>query len=168
MVVAMETAQLLQQLHLRPKRTLRVIAWMDEEIDGTGSAQYLKDHQGELTHHIAAIESDAGASHPLGFALNMKAAAAESLAPLQTVLLSIGATDFEQTSRAPGTTDVAPMADHGVPVIGILEDMRTYYGYHHTPADTLDKVVPSELRENAAAMALMAYALGSVRNLLPR
>jgi carboxypeptidase Q len=167
-VLAMETAQLLQQLHLQSKRTLRVIAWIDEEIDGTGSAQYMKDHQGELKNHIAAIESDAGASHPLGLALNMKKAAADALAPLQSVLSSIGAASFEQTSRAPGTTDVAPMAEQGVPVIGILDDMRTYYSYHHTAADTVDKVIPSELRENAAMMAVTAYAIANMKNPPPR
>lgn len=167
-VIAMETAQLLRQLHLRAKRTLRVIAWMDEEIDGTGSQQYLKDHQAELANHIAAIESDAGVSHPLGFALNMKSAGSDALAPLRAVLQSIGATVFEQTSRVPGTTDIAPTSGHGVPVIGVLEDMRSYYSYHHSAADTLDKVVPSELRENAAAISVMAYALVNMQNPLPR
>lgn len=166
--VAMETVQLFQQLHLRPKRTVRVIAWMDEEIDGTGSQQYLKDHQSELANHVAAIESDAGTSHPLGFALNMKAAAAEALAPIRPALSRIGATVLEQTPRPPGTTDIAPMNEYGVPVIGFLEDMSAYYSYHHSAADTLDKVVPSELRENAAAMAMMAYALANMENPLPR
>ena len=84
------------------------------------------------------------------------------------MLTNIGATFFEETSRAPGTTDIAPMAEQGVPVIGFLEHMRRYYGYHHTAADTLDKVVPSELRENAAAMAVMAYAIANMKTPLPR
>src|SRR5579863_6775854 len=65
-VVAMETAELFQRMHLHPKRTLRVIAWMDEENGGAGSRQYLRDHAAELANHIAAIESDNGAAHPLG------------------------------------------------------------------------------------------------------
>ena len=65
--VAMETAQLIQQLHLHPKRTLRVIAWMDEENLGRGHAEYAKAHAAEIGNHVAALESDLGASHPMGF-----------------------------------------------------------------------------------------------------
>lgn len=167
-VVAMETAELLQQLGLHPKRTLRVIAWMDEETDGSGSKQYRKDYSGDFLNYIAAIESDAGAAHPFGFATKMSKGAAAALKPVQTVLNSIGATVFEETSRPPGTTDILPMSEQGVPIIGILEDGRVYYDYHHTAADTLDKVVPSELRESAAAMAVMAYTLTNTKNSLPR
>jgi len=167
-VIAMETAHLLQQLHLHPKRTLRVIAWVDEETDGAGSAQYRKDNRSELNNHVAAIESDVGAAHPLGFVAKVSKAAAEALKPVQTVLSSIGATALQETSQPPGITDIAPMSEEGVPLLGILQDMRKYYDYHHTAADTLDKVVPSELRENAAAMAVMAYALADMKEPLPR
>ena len=166
-VIAMETAQILQQLHLHPKRTLRVIAWMDEENDGAGSSQYLKDYETEFANHVAAIESDVGASHPLGFVMKMSAAAAESLKPVQTVLSSVGANLFQQVSHPAGITDIAPMAERGVPVLGMMQDGVDYYNYHHTAADTLDKVIPSKLRENAAAMAAMAYALADMNNALP-
>lgn len=167
-VAAMEIAKIAQQLHLHPKRTLRVIAWMDEENDGAGSTQYLKDNLKEFPNHIAAIESDVGASHPLGFVMKMSASAANELKPVQEVLSSIGANVFQQISRPAGITDIAPMSDEGVPVLGMIQDGRDYYNYHHTAADTLDKVIPSELRENAAAMAVMAYALADMNNALPR
>ena len=167
-VIAMEAAQILQQLHLHSKRTLRVIAWMDEENDGAGSRQYLKDNQSEFPNHIAAIESDVGASHPLGFVMNTSAAAVESLKPVQTILSSIGANVFQENSHPAGVTDIAPMSEKGVPVLGVMQDGRDYYNYHHTAADTLDKVKPAELRENAAAIAVMAYALANMKNSLPR
>src|SRR5580700_10218124 len=66
-VMAMQTAEVLQRLHLRPARTLRVIAWMDEETGGNGGKAYANEYSSELAHHIAAIESDSGAAHPLGF-----------------------------------------------------------------------------------------------------
>src|SRR5207302_10941304 len=66
-VVAMEAAQLLHKLNLHPKRTLRVIAWMNEEMGATGSEAYAKSHEAEVANHFAAIESDLGAEHPLGF-----------------------------------------------------------------------------------------------------
>ncbi len=167
-VVVMETAQLLQQLHLRPKRTLRVIAWMDEENDGAGSTQYKKENERDFPNYVAAIESDVGAGHPLGFVTRMSKSAAEALKPVQTVLMSIGASVFQDSPHPPGITDIAPMAEEGVPILGPMQDIRTYYNYHHTAADTLDKVVPLELRENCAAMAVMAYALANMTDRLPR
>ncbi len=165
--VAMETAEVLQKLHLRPKRTLRVIAWMDEEAGGSGSQTYTKDHTNDFPHHVAAIESDSGAAHPLGFDVRMTASAVELLRPVLTTLQSFGASAMQPSSYAPGA-DIAAMSDAGVPALGLLQDTRTYFNYHHTAADTLDKIVPQELRENAAAMAVMAYALASMTDPLPR
>jgi hypothetical protein len=166
-VVAMEAAEILQKLHLRPKRTLRVIAWMDEESGGAGSQTYSKDHAGEFAKHVAAIESDSGAAHPLGFDVKMTTAAGELLRPVLTILQSFGATALQPSTYPPGA-DIAAMSEAGVPAVGLLQDGRTYFNYHHTAADTLDKIVPSELRENAAAMAVMGYALASMKDPLPR
>jgi Zn-dependent M28 family amino/carboxypeptidase len=166
-VVAMEAAEILQKLHLRPKRTLRVIAWMDEESGGAGSQTYSKDHGGEFARHVAAIESDSGAAHPLGFDVKLTTAAGELLRPVLAVLQSFGATAMQPSSYPPGA-DIAAMSEAGVPALGVLQDGRTYFNYHHTAADTLDKIVPSELRENAAAMAVMGYALASMKDSLPR
>lgn len=166
-VVAMETAEILQKLHLRPKRTLRVIAWMDEENGGAGSQQYSRDHESEFRHHVAAIESDAGAAHPLGFDIRMSPQAANLLRPVVAVLESFGATALQPTSYPPGA-DIAAMSEAAVPALGVMQDGRTYFHYHHTAADTLDKVLPSDLRENAAAMAVMGYALASLNDPLPR
>jgi len=166
-VVAMEAAEILQKLRLHPKRTLRVIAWMDEESGGAGSQAYTKDHSAEFLNHVAAIESDAGAAHPLGFDVKMTPHAAELLRPALEILQSFGANAVQPSSYPPGA-DIAAMSESGVPALGILQDGRTYFHYHHSAADTLDKIVPAELRENAAAMAVMAYALASMKNPLPR
>jgi len=165
--VAMEAAEILQKLHMRPKRTLRVIAWMDEESGGAGSQTYSKDHVAEFPRTIAAIESDAGAAHPQGFDTKMTAQANDLLQPVLGVLQSFGASAREESSYPPGA-DIAEMSKAGVPALGILQDGRTYFHYHHSAADTLDKIVPSELRENGAAMAVMAYALASMKDPLPR
>jgi Zn-dependent M28 family amino/carboxypeptidase len=166
-VVAMEAAEILQRLHLRPKRTLRVIAWMDEENGGAGSHTYTKDYSAEFPHHVAAIESDSGAAHPLGFDVRMTSHAAELLRPVLGILQSFGGNVVMPTSYPPGA-DIAAMSEAGVPALGILQDGRTYFNYHHTASDTLDKIVPAELRENAAAMAVMGYALASMKDPLPR
>ncbi len=166
-VMAMQTAEVLQRLHLRPARTLRVIAWMDEETGGAGGRTYATGHTNDFPSHIAAIESDAGAAHPLGFDIKAAPAAIDALRPIQSVLLSIGATVFQPTTYSPGA-DITPMSDAGVPAFGLLQDGRKYFDYHHSAADTLDKVVPTELRENAAAMAVLAYALTNMKDPLPR
>jgi carboxypeptidase Q len=165
--VAMEAAELLQKLKMRPRRTLRVIAWMDEESGGAGSKAYGKDYGSEFQRHVAAIESDAGAAHPLGFEAKISGRAAELLRPALDALGTIGATGLRESTYAPGA-DIAGMSEAGVATLGILEDGRTYFHYHHTAADTLDKIVPRELQENAAAMAVMAYALAEMKNPLPR
>jgi Zn-dependent M28 family amino/carboxypeptidase len=166
-VVAMEAVEILQRLHLHPKRTLRVIAWMDEESGGAGSKTYTQDYSKQFPNHVAAIESDSGAAHPLGFDVKMTAHAAELLRPALAILQSFGGNAAMPTSYPPGA-DIAPMSEAGVPALGILQDGRTYFHYHHTAADTLDKIVPGELRENAAAMAVMGYALASMKDPLPR
>ena len=166
-VVAMETAELVHRLGFRPKRTIRVIAWMNEEAGATGRDTYAKDYASEMANHIAAIESDSGAEHPLGFKVKISKAAEEELSPVQKVLRPIGANLLEQVSQSP-ETDIEPLVEKGVPGFGIWQNALTYFTYHHTAADTLDKVVPEELRENAACMAVMGYALADITEPLPR
>jgi len=165
--VAMETAEILQKLHLRPRRTLRVIAWMDEESGGAGSQAYTKDHSTDFARHVAAIECDTGAAHPIGFEIRLSPGATELLRPVLDVLQSFGASGVEPSTYPPGA-DISAMSEAGVPALGILQDSRTYFNYHHTAADTLDKIVPGELRENGAAMAVMGYALAAMKDPLPR
>jgi carboxypeptidase Q len=165
--VAMEAAQLMQQLHLHPKRTLRVIAWIDEENLGRGHAEYARAHAAEIGNHVAALESDLGASHPLGFRAKITPAAVAQLQPVLDVLQVFGANLVQLSSDSP-EADIEPLAKLGVPALGVLQDGRIYFNYHHTAADTLDKIVPQELRENATAMAVMGYALAAMPDPLPR
>jgi len=144
-----------------------VIAWMDEESGGRGREAYTAAHSAEFPNHVAGIESDLGAAHPLGFNAKVSTHAVEFLRPVLDILESLGANVIKQTTFAPGS-DIAGMSLAGVPTLGIMQDGRTYFDYHHTAADTLDKIVPRELRENAAAMAVMGYALASTDQPLPR
>jgi Zn-dependent M28 family amino/carboxypeptidase len=164
-VMAMETAAVFQQLKLHPKRTLRVIAWIDEELRGSGHDAYFTDHQAEVAGHIAAIESDSGAGHPAGFQTAIPLEAIPLLRPVQDALRPQGT-----TALRPGHTgsDIAPLSKAGVPTFGIMQDTRHYFDYHHTAADTFDKVDPAELAENAAAMATLSWALCNTEQPLPR
>lgn len=165
--VAMQTIQLLKQLTLRPRRTIRMIAWMNEENGLAGGRAYALDYAAEIANHVAAIESDRGAGHPIGYAAKASAAALEALAPASTVLQSSGAGLSRLEEESP-EADITPLSDGGVPAFGLWQDTRTYFDYHHTAADTFDKVVPQELAENAAVMAVLAYALADMPQTLPR
>ena len=164
--VAMETAQLVQQLHLHPRRTIRVIAWMDEENGGEGHDAYAQQHAAEFANHVGAIESDLGASHPVGFWVHASPAALPWLEPVQEILRSFGANLMKPSAET--ASDIEPLSKAGVPAFSVMQDARTYFNYHHTAADTLDKIVPEELRENAAAMAVLGYALAEMPEALPR
>lgn len=166
-VISMEAAEILQRLHIRPRRTLRVIAWMDEENGSGGSKAYAQAHAAEMSNYVAAIESDAGAGHPLGFALKMSPEALAALRPVADALDPIGTTIFRAEEHSPGA-DIDPLVKAGVPGIGIIQDARRYFDYHHSAADTLDKVDPQELKENAAAMAVMGCFLALAPEPLPR
>jgi len=165
--VAIETANLIQLLHLRPKRTIRVIAWMDEENGGRGHETYARDYQSDLPNHVAAIESDMGAGHPMGYVAKVNPLVIPLLQPMLEIMGVTGATIIRQSEYSPGS-DISPLVKAGVPGFAPLQDVRDYFKYHHTAADTLDKIVPRELQENAAAMAVLAYTIANLSEPLPR
>lgn len=163
--VAMETAHLLQQLHLKPKRTLRVIAWMNEENGTRGSKQYEHDHEAEFANHFAVNETDSGAGHPVGINVKGPAELKDWFTPLTKLLQEIGAGAFN-VSQSIGA-DTSPIEKAGVIGFSPMQDGRYYFNYHHTAADTVDKIVPRELQENAAVVAAAAYALANAERPLP-
>jgi Zn-dependent M28 family amino/carboxypeptidase len=165
--IAMATAAVFKQLGIQPRRTLRVIAWMDEEHHQSGSKTYAQDYRMDFANHIAAIESDFGAGHPLGFNVHASPQVLEILKPVQEVLRATGARLLRPVESTPGT-DIAPLGAAGVPAFGPIQDGRTYFDYHHTAADTFDKVDPQTLAENVAAIAVLAAALTEMPEPLPR
>ena len=165
--VAMAAASVFHDLGIHPRRTLRVIAWMDEEHKQSGARAYAADYAAQFSNHVAAIESDFGDGHPLGISVNASPAAIGLLSPVAEVLRANGAPLLRPVQFSPGT-DIAPLHLAGVPTFGPIQDGRTYFDYHHTAADTFDKVDPLTLRENVAVMAVLAAALTEMENPLPR
>ena len=158
--VSMEAANLIQKLHLKPRRTIRVIAWMNEENGLAGSKQYAKDHEKEWANHFAAMETDGGAGHPLGINVKDKPEVKKMLAPVATILQESGAGILHLVEHC--GADIEPLEKAGVPSFSPIQDSRFYFNYHHTAADTLDKIVPKELAENSAVVAVAAYALANM------
>ena len=163
--VSMEVLYLVKTLGLHPKRTLRFIAWMNEENGLRGGQTYARDHAAEAADHFAAMESDLGADHPLGIIVGAKPEARELLAPVAEVLAANGAGLLRVGGEA--GADVGPLAALHVPTFAPIQDSRRYFNYHHTAADTLDKINPRFLQENAAVMAVTAYALANLETPLP-
>ena len=165
--MAMATAKLVRDLGLAPRRTIRVVAWMNEENGSAGAKGYVRAHAADLAQHVAAIESDLGADHPLGYHLHIADAATPFVDPVAGVLASCGAGLLDRRNEPVGS-DLEGLGAAGIPTFSVEQDSRTYFDYHHTAADTFDKVHPRELAENVAAMAVMAYALASTPEALPR
>jgi hypothetical protein len=164
--VSMEALHLFKQLQLHPKRTIRFIAWVDEESGGSGSRAYVKAHAAEIGNHFASIETDLGAGHPMGIFSDGSPEIITMLQPVSETLQTIGAGVLRATEEA--GSDIAGLSFRGVPGFAPIQDARKYFDYHHTAADTLDKVDPQELRENSAVIAVLAYALANTQQPLPR
>jgi carboxypeptidase Q len=165
--ISMQVANLCKQLNLKPKRSIRVIAWMSEEVGIQGGRTYFQNQANNIANHIAAIESDLGAGHPIGFFAHVTPAALPMLQPVANILRSSGAGVIRVVTDSVGA-DISPLERAGVPGFAPIQDERTYFNYHHTPADTFDKINPRELAENAAVMALLAYAIANLPEPLPK
>ena len=140
---------------------------MNEENGLVGGTTYAANHKAEIANHVAAIESDLGAGHPAGFSAHASSKALGLLAALPPILQASGAGATRQSSNSEGA-DISPLDTAGVPTFAPIQDARVYFNYHHTAADTLDKIVPRELAENAAVVALLAYTIASLAEPLPR
>ena len=156
-VVSMQAIHLLKELGIHPRRTVRFIAWMSEEEGSQGAAQYMVDHKADFANHMGAIESDLGADHPTGIYYAGKPALGQWLRPVAQVLDAIGAATLDASPET--GEDIGGLTENGVPSFAPVQDSRFNFNYHHTAADTFDKVDPRHLGENAAVVTVLAYAL---------
>lgn len=162
-VIALEAARLIHALGLKPRRTIRVVFFVNEENGVRGGNTYLAAHQAELGTFIAALESDSGSERALGFSLDLPRATPEArlaaLAKLEAfgpLLERLGA---GRLILGGSGEDVGPIVSEGVPGLGMNHAATHYFDIHHTEADTLDKVDENDLAQNAAILGTFAYAL---------
>lgn len=157
----METMRVLKELGLTPKRTIRAVLYMNEENGLRGGRKYFENaaKREELHRHIAAIETDAGAAPPTGFITTYEGKSLESIQQRARVLSRIAPMTF--TSSEHTGADTSPLIDAGVPGFGLVPTPRHYFDYHHSAADTLDKVDPKALAQNTAAIAGLAWILAN-------
>ena len=164
-VVAWEAVKLLKRLGLKPKRTIRVVGWTNEENGGRGGQGYRDAHKAEVEKHVLAIESDGGVFKPQGFSFGGSDPALEILKQVGSLLDRIEAGSIV---KGGGGADIAPIMALGVPGLGLNVDGTKYFWYHHTEADTIDKLDPNDLARCVAAMAVMAYVVADMAETLPR
>lgn len=162
---AIETMRLIKSLGLRPRRTIRAVLFTNEENGLRGGRDYAARYKAQLDRHVAAIESDSGGGRPVGFGVSAGPGGADVVRSLAAPLGVIDAADVRDEG---GGADIGPMKASGVPQMSLRQDVTYYFDYHHTQADTLDKIDPHDLRMNAAALAVMAYALADMEGTLPR
>jgi len=164
-IASWEVLRLIKDLGLKPKRTIRCVLWTNEENGSRGNLAYRDMHMDELDKHIVAIESDAGVFAPKGFGFTGSIEAKKIVKSIHELLKPIKANEVTDWGRA---ADVAPLNDEGIPVMSLNVESSKYFWYHHTAADTFDKVDFLEFNKCIAAMAIMAFVIADMEDPLPR
>jgi carboxypeptidase Q len=164
-VAAWEVVRLMKQLGLRPRRTVRVVGWTNEENGLAGGNAYRDAHRAMLDKHVLAIESDAGVFKPQGFGFTGSDSARAIVTRVAQLLERIGAGTIAPQG---GGADIGPIMALGVPGMGLNVDGSKYFWYHHTNADTMDKLDRHEFNLCVATMAVMAYVVADMPDRLPR
>ena len=164
-IASWEVLRLIKELGLKPKRTIRCVMWTNEENGGKGNKGYRDMHLDEMDKHVLAIESDGGVFSPKGFGFSGSNSARNIVEEIHELMKPIGANTISEGGRA---ADVAPLNDEGVPVMSLKVDGSKYFWYHHTNADTFDKIDFNEFNRCIAAMAIMAYVVADLDEPLPR
>ena len=162
-VVAWEAVKLLKRLGLTPRRTIRVVGWVNEENGGRGGAAYRDAHRNEP--HALLIESDDGTFAPHGFGFTGGDSARVIVRQVGSLLERIGAGTIGANG---GGADIGPLMGTGVPGMGLETDGAKYFWFHHTQADTPDKLSPADMQKCVAAFAVMAYIVADLPEMLPR
>lgn len=165
-LAAWEAVRLMKTLGLRPRRTVRVVLWTNEEAGLGGAKAYRDAHRDELARHVAALESDNGTFAPAGFGFT---GSERGGAVIRGVLAVLGeALDAGQFTLGGGDADLTPLLAEGVPCLGLRLKPNDYFWFHHTEADTVDKLAPADLGRCTAMLAAMAYVLAERDEPLPR
>ncbi len=165
-VVTWEAARLMKKLNIRPKRTVRVVLFSNEENGLRGGNGYRDAHAREASNHIFSVESDSGVFAPARLGFSGSEAARALVADIGTLLAPLG---MQEIGSGGGGADIGPISTLGkVPMMAYAGDSAKYFTIHHTPADTVDRIEPQEVSRAAAALAAIIYVVADMPQALPK
>ena len=165
-IVTWEAVRLMKTLGIRPRRTVRVVLWTNEENGLRGANAYAQRYQATAAQHVFALESDSGVFAPALLGFSGSAAARNVMQQIGTLVQPLG---FPEIGPGGGGADIGPIAQAGnVPTMAYLGDASRYFVIHHTAADTIERIAPEEVTRAAAAIAVITYAVAEMPDRLPR
>ncbi len=158
-VVSWEAVRLMKKLGLRPRRTVRVVLFTNEENGLRGAFDYRDRYKAQLANHVLMFESDSGVFKPAGFGFSGTDSARRTIQEIATLLEGIGAGTISGNGDG---ADIGPSVQAAnVPAMSLDVD-GNYFLLHHTPADTIDKIDPKDMATASAAIAVMAYVVADM------
>ena len=158
-IATWEALRLMKKLNLRPRRTVRVVLWTNEENGLRGGQAYLERYREQLGNHVLMLESDGGVFRPTGFGFSGSEAARARVKDIATLLRGIQA---DRIGANGGGADIGPSVEAGRLPAMSLEVDGDYFLIHHTPADTVDKIDPMDIARASAAIAVMSYMVADM------
>jgi len=164
-VVAWDALRLIKQLGIRPRRTIRVVLWTNEENGGKGGEGYRDAHKAEVDKHVLAMESDNGVFKPAGIRYGTGPGGDVIARGIASLLRGVGA---DSIAVGGPESDIGPLYALGVPVITLDTDGSKYFWYHHSEADMIDKLDPVDIAKDAAIFAVVATTVANMNGTLPR
>ena len=158
-VVTWEALRIMKKLNLRPRRTVRVVLWTNEENGTRGALAYRDRYKDQLANHVLMFESDSGVFHPTGFGFTGSETARATVKDIASLLAGIQA---DRISAAGEGADIGPSVQAGnIPAMSLDAD-GNYFLIHHTQADTIDKIDPMDMSRAAAAIAVVTYVIAEM------
>ena len=165
-IVTWEAARLMLKLGLRPRRTVRIVLWTNEENGLRGAAAYAARHAAHAADHVFALESDSGVFEPASIGFTGSIAARTLARDIGTLLAPLGLTEVVGGG---GGADIGPIAQAAnAPMMAYLGNPARYFTIHHTSADTVERIAPGEVSRAAAAIAVIAYVVAEMPERLPK
>jgi Zn-dependent M28 family amino/carboxypeptidase len=164
-MAALQALAVIRKLGLRPRRTLRVALWTNEENGLRGARAYHDALGDDVGRHVAAIEMDGGCERPIGFGLGLPRDfpnAERALEQARAIAAGLSGIGADEIGEGGGGADIGPLMRSGVPGFGLRTGGGRYFHWHHTEADTLDKVDPADFRRAIATLAVFGYGLADM------
>ncbi|WP_448549047.1 M20/M25/M40 family metallo-hydrolase [Thalassotalea fusca] len=154
--MVMAAAYHIAQLEKRPERTIRVILFAAEEVGLLGAKQYVKDYSEQMPNHVLGAEWDYGTGKIYRMRTGVGQSALPAMAELAGYLAPLGV-ELSGDNNAKAQSDMSLLSNEGMPSVNFSPDGSTYFDYHHTENDTLDKVDPETMKQATTIYTLFAY-----------